>query len=227
MSFGELLGCPGVEERLALAGTFGFLAFHGGLESGTAELAADAADAAGASLYMVIQPPSLRWHIPSHRVDPAASELLRTFLTHVEVAVALHGYGRPDRPTDLLLGGTNRHLATHIAGHLRARLPEFAIVDDLDEIPNEMRGVHPHNPVNRASCGGVQLELPPAARGSLPSGAANGRRRPVSGLAEALAEAAVSWSGGASAPGRPGAGAQAEATSPQQRGAAGGTLGLT
>ena len=40
----------------------------------------------------------------------------------------------------------------------------FTVVDDLEAIPRELRGVHPRNPVNRPSGGGVQLELPPRVR---------------------------------------------------------------
>ncbi|MDZ4827532.1 MAG: poly-gamma-glutamate hydrolase family protein, partial [Actinomycetota bacterium] len=66
----ELLACPGVEERTDLRSPVGFLALHGGLEAGTAEIAAAAAAAADASLYAVVQPDDLHWHIPSHRYDP-------------------------------------------------------------------------------------------------------------------------------------------------------------
>ena len=52
-------------------------------------------------------------------------------------------------------------LAAHLAGHLRTALPGYEVVDDLDAIPPELRGVHRANPVNRAALGGVQLELPP------------------------------------------------------------------
>ena len=38
------------------------------------------------------------------------------------------------------------------------------IVDDLDEIPKAVRGIHPRNPVNLPPGGGVQLELPPRVR---------------------------------------------------------------
>jgi phage replication-related protein YjqB (UPF0714/DUF867 family) len=194
VTFAALLASPGVEERLVLGGRFGFLAFHGGLEGGTAEVASAAAAQAGASLYAVIQPPDLLWHIPSHRVDPAVSDALAAFLSHVDVAVAVHGYGRPDRPSDVLLGGGNRGLARHVASHLRPRLDGFVVVDDIEAIPVEMRGLHPSNPANLATQGGVQLELPPAARGASPRMSDRGRPcRPVGGLVEALTDAARSW----------------------------------
>ena len=81
------------------------------------------------------QPPSLRWHIPSIEVSPADSPALAAFLDHVDVAVALHGFGRADHWTTVLLGGTNRPLAAHLAGHLRASLDGYTVVDDLDADP--------------------------------------------------------------------------------------------
>jgi|SRR5579864_1226794 len=195
MTFAALLASEGVEERCRLAGRFGFLAFHGGLEGGTDAIAAAAADRSEASLYTVVQPPTLRWHIPSHRVDPAASEVLAEFLAHVEVAVAVHGYGRPDRQHDILLGGANRGLAALLAGHLRERLVGFAVLDDMGEIPVTMRGLHPHNPVNRPSFGGVQLELPPLARGTRGHWTdTSGECRPAPGLIEALVATARDYS---------------------------------
>jgi len=193
MSLAELLAMPGVEERVELAGPVGLLAFHGGLEGGTETVAAAAAARSHASLYTIVQPPTLRWHLPSHRVGAGASPALLRFLDHVEVAIAVHGYGRPGRPRDLLLGGTNRVLAARLARLLSARLPGWTVIDDLAELPREMRGLHPDNPVNRCRGGGVQLELPPAVRG------ASGRLldaavcAPEPGLVAALAEVASEW----------------------------------
>jgi phage replication-related protein YjqB (UPF0714/DUF867 family) len=144
------------------------MAFHGGLEGGTLEIASAAADACGASLYTVDQPAGLRWHVPSNTVDPAHAPALAEWLAHVDVAIALHGYGRIARPRQVLLGGTNRGLAALLGEQLQARLTGFAVVSDLAVIPAELRGVHPLNPVNRPPGGGVQLELPPSARGTSP-----------------------------------------------------------
>jgi phage replication-related protein YjqB (UPF0714/DUF867 family) len=167
--FAELLAHEGVEEDLELRSRFGFLAFHGGnLEVGTDVVAARAAEAAGASLYAVRQPDGLRWHVPSIEVTPDESDALGAFLDHVDVAVALHGYGRDGMWTTLLLGGTHRPLAGHLAGHLRMALPGYEVVDDLDAIPAELRGVHRANPVNRCRGGGVQIELPPRIRSWTP-----------------------------------------------------------
>jgi phage replication-related protein YjqB (UPF0714/DUF867 family) len=147
----------------------GFLALHGGLERGTAELATAAAEESGASLYRVVQPPDLRWHVPSSQFAPAESEALDAFLDHVEVAISLHGYGglrtSDDRWTTVLVGGGNRPVACALAEQLRAALPSYTWLDELDRIPVHLRGVHPKNPVNRPRLGGAQLELPPRARG--------------------------------------------------------------
>jgi phage replication-related protein YjqB (UPF0714/DUF867 family) len=163
---GDLLDHPGVEEQCELRSRFGLLAFHGGsLERGTDAIAAAAADRAGASLYVVRQPPDLRWHVPSTAFDPAESPALAAFVDHVQVAVAIHGYGRAGMWTTLLVGGRNRPLAARLAVALRAGLGEaFTVMDDLDVIPEGLRGLHPRNPVNLPRGEGVQLELPPRVR---------------------------------------------------------------
>ncbi len=163
--FAELLGTPGVEERVELRSRVGFMALHGGsLERRTAEVAALAATCAGASLYAVLQPEDLRWHLPSHLADPAESDALRAFLAHCDVVFSLHGHGRDGYWTTLLVGGTDRALAATVATALRAALPEYDIVDDVATIPVALRGIHPANPVNLARRG-VQIELPPRVRG--------------------------------------------------------------
>jgi phage replication-related protein YjqB (UPF0714/DUF867 family) len=192
--FAELLRQPDVVEVVALRSTFGFLAFHGGsLERGTDVVATEAAARAGASLYAVVQPDDLRWHIPSRLVDPAASPRLARFLDHVDAAIAVHGYGRQGRWTDLLLGGTNRALAAELAGALQEALPDYRIVSHLDDIPVSLRGLHPDNPVNRPRNGGVQLELPPRVRGEGPhwkEWQGPGLPPPTERLIDALAEVA-------------------------------------
>jgi phage replication-related protein YjqB (UPF0714/DUF867 family) len=55
-----------------------------------------------------------------------------------------------------------------LAIELCASLTGFDVVTNLGDIPPELRGLHPHNPINRIRTGGVQLELPPSARGSTP-----------------------------------------------------------
>jgi phage replication-related protein YjqB (UPF0714/DUF867 family) len=149
--FDQLLAHPGVEEVCELRSPFGVMAFHGGnLERGTDVVAAAVAATAGASLYAVVQPPDLRWHIPSIAVQPAASLALARFVEHVDVAVAIHGYGREGWWTRLLLGGRNRALAAHLGACLRITLEPhgYEVIDDMEEIPRELRGVHRRNPVN-------------------------------------------------------------------------------
>jgi phage replication-related protein YjqB (UPF0714/DUF867 family) len=162
----ELLAQPGVVERVELRGRVGFMAFHGGsLERMTDVIASDAAERSGASLYVIAQPEDLRWHIPSRLFDPACSPRLAAFLDHVDDVVAVHGFGRADLFTTLLLGGGDRELAAALAGPLRAELPDYRVVHDLEQVPVDLRGLHPDNPVNRVRGGGVQLELPPRVRG--------------------------------------------------------------
>jgi phage replication-related protein YjqB (UPF0714/DUF867 family) len=193
----DLLAHPGVEEECVLRSRFGFMAFHGGnLERGTDLVASEAAGASGASLYAVRQPADLRWHVPSTAFDPARSDHLAAFLDHVEVVVTVHGYGRQGMFTSLLLGGGNRHLARHVGGHLRAVLPGYSVVDELEGIPTSLRGLHPDNPVNRTRSSGAQLELPPRVRGIGPFWDDYEGPRPVPhtrALIDGLASAARTW----------------------------------
>ncbi|HKA84949.1 MAG TPA: poly-gamma-glutamate hydrolase family protein, partial [Acidimicrobiales bacterium] len=187
----ELLAHPGVEEVCELRGTFGLLAPHGGnLEQGTDVLASRAADRAGASLYLVRQPPDLYWHVPSVAFDTEASASLAAFIGHVDVVVAVHGYGRVDMWTTLLVGGQNRELASRLGAGLRASLGGgFAVVDDLEVIPPELRGLHPRNPVNLPRRRGAQLELPPRVRSG--TGAPTYRREYEDAVVDALVDVAT------------------------------------
>lgn len=197
IGFAELLATPGVEEHCVLRGTFGFMAYHGGaLEEMTDVIARGAADAAGASYYGVHQPRGMRTHISSTRVRPEESDQLTAFFEHVEVVVTVHGFGRRGLFASLLLGGLNRSLADHVAGHLRPRLPAYDVVTDLDRIPPQLRGQHALNPVNLARSGGVQIELPPRVRGSSPLwwDWEGGLTPHTEALVAALADAATSWS---------------------------------
>ena len=195
--FAELLDHEGVEEDLELRSRFGFMAFHGGnLEAGTDLIARAAAAQSESSLYAVRQPVGLRWHIPSIEVTPDDSPSLARFLDHVDVVVAVHGFGRQGLWTTLLLGGSHRPLATHLAHHLRASLDGYAVVDDLEEIPRELRGVHRDNPVNRCRDGGVQLELPPRVRSHGPFWAHLPPGEPIphtADLVAGLVAAATTW----------------------------------
>ena len=182
---------------LRLRSTFGFLAFHGGsLERATDRIAGEAAERCGASLYAVVQPAGVRVHLPSIEVTPDASPRLAAFLAHVEVAVAIHGYGRHGLWSTLLLGGRNRPLADHVGGVLATALDGHEVCTDLTAIPDGLRGVHPDNPVNRCRGTGVQLELPPGIRGLTPRWAdwqGPGLPPPTEALVAALATAASTW----------------------------------
>jgi phage replication-related protein YjqB (UPF0714/DUF867 family) len=194
-SLSELLGQPGVDEVSRLQSRFGFLAIHGGgLEEMTDVIAERAAEAAGASVYLLRHPDRYPHHLPSARFDPAQSPRLAEFLDHVDVAVSLHGYGRIGRSTQLLAGGRNRALATHLARHIQ--LNGYQVVTDLDDIPLELRGLHPDNPVNRVRDGGTQLELSVRVRGLSPRSplpGADGLSSVTSALVQGLAAAARSW----------------------------------
>ena len=166
-SLSELLADPGVIEDSTLRSRFGFLAIHGGgLEQMTDVIAERAADAAGASVYVLRHPDHYPHHLPSALYRAQESERLAEFLDHVEVVVSLHGYGRIGRSTQLLAGGRNRELAEHLARHVD--VPGLPGRHGPDAIPRELRGMHPDNPVNRVRGGGTQLELTPRVRGVSP-----------------------------------------------------------
>lgn len=168
-TFAELLAMDDIVEECVLRSTFGVMAYHGGgLEEMTDVVARTAAELAGASYYGVVHPADWTLHLPSTRITPDHSAALASFLGHVEIVITVHGYGRRNLFTSVLLGGQHRTLAAHVAGHLRRTMPAYDIVDDLDRIPTELRGVHPRNPVNLPPQRGVQIELPPRARGSSP-----------------------------------------------------------
>ena len=194
-SLSELLADPAVREESTLRSRFGFMAIHGGgLEQMTDVIAERAADAAGASVYLLRHPADYPHHLPSARYRAEESERLAEFLTHVEVVVSLHGYGRIGRSTQLLAGGGNRALAGHIAGHFD--VPGYTVVTDLDAMPRELRGLHPDNPVNRARDGGTQLELSSRLRGISPRSVPtdeDGLSPPTSALIRGLVAAAHSW----------------------------------
>ncbi|MFI5047394.1 MAG: poly-gamma-glutamate hydrolase family protein [Acidimicrobiia bacterium] len=167
MAFAQLLAHPDVVEELTLRPHgVGFLALHGGLEPGTGELAVAAAASADASCYVVHQPHDLHRHVPSVAADPTAAPRLAAFLDHVRVVVSVHGYWsrREELGHAVLVGGARRDLVSLVAARVRMALPDVTVVDDPASIPLDLRGLDPRNPVNRASGGGVQLELPPRLR---------------------------------------------------------------
>ncbi len=198
MRFAQLLATPGVHEESVLRSTFGFMAFHGGnLERVTDDIARTAAERSGSSYYGVIQDYPLREHLPSIEVNPRSSPVLAAFVAHVDIVIAIHGYGRDGLWTSILLGGTNRELACVVAQVLSPMLPGYTVLDDLDAIPKELRGLHPQNPVNLPRLGGVQIELPPRIRGLTPQAASmeriDGRIAPTNDFISALVEAVDQW----------------------------------
>ena len=194
-SLSELLAAQGIVEDSTLRSRFGFMAIHGGgLEQMTDVIAERAADAAGASVYVLRHPDRYPHHLPSARYRAQESERLAEFLDHVEVVVSLHGYGRIGRSTQLLAGGRNRELAEHLARFVN--VPGYQIVTDLNAIPRELRGMHPDNPVNRVRGGGTQLELTPRVRGISPRSGLpgdDGLSPATSKLVQGLVATARSW----------------------------------
>jgi len=165
-SFTELLSSPEITEEIEIRSSFGVCALHGGgLERATEAVARDVAKNTDSSYYAVIQPEGSRIHLSSKYFDPNQSSKLGQFLEKIDTLISIHGYGKEDDFWALLLGGNNRELAYHLAGSLREVLPEeYRVVDQIDNIPPPLRGVHPDNPVNFPINGGVQIEIPPGLR---------------------------------------------------------------
>ncbi len=165
-SLTELLALGGVSEELEIRSRVGVCALHGGgLERVTEVVAREVAARTGSSLYALVQSDGSRRHLPSTRFTSGVSDRLDAFLDRVDTVMSIHGYGRHDDFWAVLVGGANRRLAHHVAGHLRGTLPEhYRVVDDVHAMPHTLRGMHPENPVNRPPGGGVQVELPPSIR---------------------------------------------------------------
>lgn len=194
--FLELLAHPNTVEECVLRSRFGFMAYHGGkLEAMTDTIARAAAERSDASYYGLLFPDDIA-HLTSTAFDPEQSPIMASFLEHVDVVVTIHGYGRMNFWTTLLMGGTHRELADHLSGHLRETLPDYTVLTDLEKIPEQLRGLHPRNPVNLTRLGGVQIELPPRIRGAGPmwnSWKGQGLVPHTSSLIEGLVAAATSW----------------------------------
>ncbi|MFT5269120.1 MAG: phage replication-related protein YjqB (UPF0714/DUF867 family) [Acidimicrobiales bacterium] len=199
--FGELLAQPNVTEVCELrSARLGFMAYHGGqLEKVTDVIASSAAQASNCSYYGVLQTDEDSVvHLPSATVAPAESLKLAAFLSHVDVVVTIHGYGRKRLWHALLLGGRNRELAEHVGLYLRRRLPDYDIIDDPGDLPRELAGMHPSNPVNLPRSQGVQIELPATVRWNRKGRhwsdlGTHGRAPQVQALIDGLAEAATAW----------------------------------
>lgn len=201
IGFAQLLAQDNVTEICDLRSpVLGFMAYHGGqLEKVTDVVASTAAKASGCSYYGVLQTDEdAVVHLPSKTVAPADSPLLAEFLGHVDAVVTVHGYGRKRLWHSLLLGGQNRDLAGHVARHLRRRLPDYDILDNPAELPRELAGMHPANPVNLPPSQGVQIELPATVRWNRKGRhwsdlGSHGRAPQVQALIDGLSEAATAW----------------------------------
>ena len=161
----NLLETSDAYEELEIRSEIGLMAYHGGtLEKATDAIARETAELCGASYYGLIQTNDDPLHFPSTKLFEYASENLNVFFQHVRVVITIHGYGREHLFHSVLLGGRNRALASHLASFLKMALPDYSFENDLEQIPKELRGLHPKNPVNIPALTGVQVELPPTLR---------------------------------------------------------------
>ena len=161
----SLLETSDAYEELEIRSKVGLMAYHGGtLEKATDAIARETAELCGASYYGLIQTNDDPLHFPSTKLFEYASENLNIFFQHVRVVITIHGYGREHLFHSVLLGGRNRALASHLASFLKMALPDYSFENDLEQIPKELRGLHPKNPVNIPALTGVQIELPPTLR---------------------------------------------------------------
>ena len=152
-------------EELEIRSKVGLMAYHGGtLEKATDAIARETAALCGASYYGLIQTNDDPLHFPSTKLFEYASENLNIFFQHVRVVITIHGYGREHLFHSVLLGGRNRALASHLVSFLKMALPDYSFENNLEQIPKELRGLHPKNPVNIPALTGVQVELPPTLR---------------------------------------------------------------
>jgi phage replication-related protein YjqB (UPF0714/DUF867 family) len=187
MDLAELLAMPRMREECVLRSSVGFMALHGGSQDrGTEHIAGQAAEHSGASYYGIVHPSELRVHLTSRLHDPTHSVQLRTFLTHVDIAISVHGFGRdgfalwidhdrgliiePYGPAvrgsqtgplrGIILGGLNVPLLNIARELFERRFAGYHVADERVRL-----GFHPDNPVNLPSAHGVQVELPPGLRG--------------------------------------------------------------
>ena len=161
----NLLETSDAYEELEIRSEIGLMAYHGGtLEKATDVIARETAELCGASYYGLIQTNDDPLHFPSTKLFDYGSENLNVFFQHVKVVITIHGYGREHLFHSVLLGGRNRALASHLASFLKMALPDYSFENDLEQIPKELRGLHPKNPVNIPALTGVQVELPPTLR---------------------------------------------------------------
>jgi phage replication-related protein YjqB (UPF0714/DUF867 family) len=163
------------------------MALHGGSQDrGTNQIARRAAEQSRASYYAIVQPSGLRVHLTSRLHAPDHSEMLRSFLQHVEIAISVHGFGRdgfsvwvdPERRLvvepygpalrgrqtgplrGIIVGGRNADMLDAARRLLRNRFAGYHVADERVRL-----GFHPDNPVNLPSAHGIQIELPPGLRG--------------------------------------------------------------
>jgi phage replication-related protein YjqB (UPF0714/DUF867 family) len=143
------------------------------MEDGTELIATRVAERTGCSLYHVTYPGT--WdearalHVSGTRIEPDATKALGAFTAHCRAVVAVHGFTRHHLREAALVGGRNINLSRLVAGELRDRLPQPAVVLDGDDVPISLRGWSLRNVTNRFPEAGTQLELSPRLRVAYPS----------------------------------------------------------
>ena len=156
-------------------------------------IATAAAEASGASLYVVTHPPPdprTSRRRTSDAGSPSCSTTSSTTCPSSSRSTATAATACSRRSCSV---GAIDELADTLGRQLAAALPDYQVVTDLPAIPRELRGLHPSNPVNVPPGGGVQLELPPRVRGLGPRWAdwdGDGLVPPAAALVDVLARVA-------------------------------------
>ena len=135
----QLLATPGVEERLELRSRFGFCALHGGLEQGTAEVAAGGGERGGRNVLRgrAARRPALARAVASLRPRSIrASCHLRRPRRRRHLGARLRRAARRGRAVDDGARSAGRTASSRrLAARARPALPHYRWVDDLELIP--------------------------------------------------------------------------------------------
>ena len=187
---------PAIIEDSTLRSRFGFMAIHGGgLEQMTDVIAERAADAAGASVYVLRHPDHYPHHLPSALYRAAGVRTAR------RVPRPRRGRGvaarlRPHRAQHPTAGRRPQPRARRTPRAPRQRCPATRSSPTSTRSRASCAALHPDNPVNRVRGGGTQLELTPRVRGISPRSRLpgdDGLSPATSALVQGLVATARSW----------------------------------